>query len=101
MSTGLRGPDCVRNLSPSTTVSSPKGLIKSENTPSPKKQKLLRMNLDVPHPAPNRWKEVYSAIQEMRELYIAPVDTMGCDKAQVPETDPKVSIFLVILFQVL
>ena len=77
---------------------SPVKKVKDEETlsgsTSPKKQKLLRMNLDVPHPAPARWKEAYSAIQEMRSLYVAPVDTMGCDKAQVPETNPKVCTFI-------
>ena len=77
---------------------SPVKKVKDEETlsgsTSPKKQKLLRMTLDVPHPAPARWKEAYSAIQEMRSLYVAPVDTMGCDKAQVPETNPKVCTFI-------
>ncbi|EJD06230.1 DNA glycosylase [Fomitiporia mediterranea MF3/22] len=45
--------------------------------------------LDKPHPTPPRWKETYDAIKEMRKKYIAPVDTMGCEQAQLSEIDPK------------
>lgn len=57
---------------------------------SPKKNKPVRMILDKPHPAPPKWEEVYNAIKEMRKKYIAPVDTMGCDQAQLREIEPKV-----------
>ncbi|KAL5528872.1 hypothetical protein ACEPAG_4846 [Sanghuangporus baumii] len=60
-----------------------------ERSSSPKKNKPLRMVLDKPHPAPPRWKEAYDAIKEIRKKYIAPVDTMGCDKAQHNEMDPR------------
>ncbi|CAH7674997.1 DNA glycosylase [Phakopsora pachyrhizi] len=45
---------------------------------SPKK---LRLSLDEPHPAPPRWKETYELIHLQRSKIVAPVDTMGCEKA--------------------
>ena len=66
----------------------------SPSGPSPKKKKKpLKMSLDVPHPTPKNWLEVYNAIREMRQKKIAPVDTMGCDTAQLHEVDPKVVEF--------
>ncbi|KAF9009598.1 DNA glycosylase [Cyathus striatus] len=56
---------------------------------SPKKQKPIPQSLAVPHPAPERWREVYDLIKEMRSTFIAPVDTMGCDQSQFRETEPK------------
>ncbi|KAF8643550.1 hypothetical protein AX16_008938 [Volvariella volvacea WC 439] len=56
---------------------------------SPKKRKRIPQALDVPHPAPENWKEVYDLIKDMRSKITAPVDTMGCDQAQRHETDPK------------
>ncbi|KAF9228848.1 DNA glycosylase [Gyrodon lividus] len=56
---------------------------------SPKKPKAIPQSLDIPHPAPARWKEAYDAIMEMRSRIVAPVDTMGCDQAQLKEQDPK------------
>jgi len=57
---------------------------------SPKKPKKIPQSLDVPHPSPERWKEAYDSIKEMRSRITAPVDTMGCDQAQWKEQDPKV-----------
>ncbi|EDR10802.1 uncharacterized protein LACBIDRAFT_146613, partial [Laccaria bicolor S238N-H82] len=45
--------------------------------------------LKTPHPEPERWKETYDTIKEMRSNFVAPVDTMGCDQAQFKESDPK------------
>lgn len=59
-------------------------------SPSPRKKKLIKMSLEVPHPTPPLWEEQYNAMMEMRRKYVAPVDTMGCDTAQLRETDPKV-----------
>ncbi|KIJ63357.1 hypothetical protein HYDPIDRAFT_134499 [Hydnomerulius pinastri MD-312] len=56
---------------------------------SPKKPKAIPQSLDVPHPPPTRWKETYDAIKKMRSRITAPVDTMGCDQAQLKEQDPK------------
>ncbi|KAF8835780.1 DNA glycosylase [Paxillus ammoniavirescens] len=56
---------------------------------SPKKPKAIPQSLEVPHPAPTKWKEAYDAIKEMRSGIVAPVDTMGCDQAQLKEQDPK------------
>ena len=61
---------------------------------SSKKAKPIPQSLDIPHPAPPRWKEAYDAIKTMRAQTIAPVDTMGCDRAQHKEQDPKVWDFL-------
>ena len=63
---------------------------KSADSPSPKKKKSIQMALDTPHPAPANWREAYDKIKEMRQMYVAPVDTMGCATAQLREIDPKV-----------
>ena len=55
----------------------------------PRKQKSVPTALQEPHPAPERWREVYDTIKDMRSRTVAPVDTMGCDQAQFRETDPK------------
>ncbi len=64
---------------------------KAAREASPRKPKAIQQSLDVPHPAPPHWKEVYETIKRMRENIVAPVDTMGCDQGQLKETDPKVS----------
>ncbi|KAF9009596.1 DNA glycosylase [Cyathus striatus] len=53
-----------------------------------KKQKPIQQSLDVPHPAPERWREVYDLIKEMRSTVVAPVDTMGCEQSKFGETEP-------------
>jgi endonuclease-3 len=60
------------------------------NSSSPRQPKPIPQSLKTPHPAPPRWREAYDAIKEMRSHIIAPVDTMGCDQAQLKETDLKV-----------
>jgi endonuclease-3 len=64
---------------------------KAKVTSSPRKPKPIPQTLKIPHPAPPRWRETYDAIKEMRSHIVAPVDTMGCDQAQLKEVDPKVS----------
>ncbi|KAI6097767.1 DNA glycosylase, partial [Pisolithus croceorrhizus] len=64
---------------------------------SPKTSKVIPQSLAVPHPAPERWKEAYDAIKEMRSRIPAPVDTMGCDQAQWKEQDPKNSRFATLI----
>lgn len=66
---------------------------------SPRKAKAIQQFLAVPHPAPANWKEVYDKIKHMRESIVAPVDTMGCDRAQFKETDPKVRSTLYCLYR--
>ncbi|KAH0830164.1 hypothetical protein J3R83DRAFT_1513 [Lanmaoa asiatica] len=53
------------------------------------KPKAIPQTLEVPHPAPAKWADVYAAIKDMRSRIVAPVDTMGCDQAQLGEQDPK------------
>ncbi|TFK66771.1 DNA glycosylase [Pluteus cervinus] len=53
------------------------------------KQKPIQLALETPHPAPEKWREVYDLITEMRKRSIAPVDTMGCASAQLKESEPK------------
>ncbi|KAG0152226.1 hypothetical protein CROQUDRAFT_650321 [Cronartium quercuum f. sp. fusiforme G11] len=48
---------------------------------SPRKAKVIKLALDSPHPPPPRWQETYALIKEQRASIVAPVDTMGCDKA--------------------
>ena len=57
---------------------------------SPKKFKAIPQSLATPHPPPSTWRETYDTIKDMRSRFVAPVDTMGCDRAQYKETDPKV-----------
>ncbi|KAH7093942.1 DNA glycosylase [Auriculariales sp. MPI-PUGE-AT-0066] len=56
---------------------------------SPQKQKPIKMELDIPHPPPDKWKEVYDLIHEMREGIVAPVDTMGCHVPGQQESEPR------------
>ncbi|KAI9630643.1 hypothetical protein KEM48_013799 [Puccinia striiformis f. sp. tritici PST-130] len=60
----------------------PEEIANQEKTKTIVKQALLE-----PVPPPPRWKETYGLIEEQRKTFIAPVDTMGCDKAgDAPET---------------
>ena len=70
-----------------TRISSSRLSEKARKVVSPRKIKLA---LDIPHPTPTRWQETYDSIKEMRSRTIAPVDTMGCEQAQLKELDPKV-----------
>jgi len=56
---------------------------------SPRKAKLVPQALKVPHPAPLNWRDTYDTIKRMRAKIVAPVDTMGCDRAQLKESEPK------------
>ncbi|KAF8172077.1 DNA glycosylase [Pholiota molesta] len=56
---------------------------------SPKKAKAIPQTLSTPHSAPPNWRETYDAIAEMRSRFAAPVDTMGCHRAQVGENNPE------------
>lgn len=71
---------------PKRTVSISKS---SSPAKSPVKAKPIPQALKTPHPEPERWKETYDTIKEMRSNFVAPVDTMGCDQAQFKESDPK------------
>jgi hypothetical protein len=57
---------------------------------SPRKPKPIQKALKVPHLPPQNWRETYDSIKEMRTRIAAPVDSMGCDQAQLKETEPKV-----------
>ena len=48
----------------------------------------------VDHEAPENWELLYANILEMRKEKTAPVDTMGCEKVQDMEVEPKVNYFL-------
>jgi endonuclease-3 len=63
---------------------------KTRKTSSPRKP--IKQSLEVPHPAPENWRETYDMIKEMRSRITAPVDTMGCEQAQFKEQDPKVRV---------
>jgi hypothetical protein len=63
---------------------------------SPRKAKAIRLALDVPHPAPEKWHETYAAIKEMRKNGGAPVDEMGCHMAGGPVKDAKVCESLIL-----
>lgn len=74
-------------------IAGPKPASKAMKKPtkSPRKSKPIQQALETPHPSPPNWKETYDTIKEMRSTFVAPVDTMGCDQAQLKEKDPKVS----------
>ncbi|KAG6375824.1 hypothetical protein JVT61DRAFT_2681 [Boletus reticuloceps] len=64
----------------------------SPQKPKPKrksKQKAVTQRLETPHPTPADWANAYAAIKAMRARIVAPVDTMGCDRAQFGEREPK------------
>lgn len=68
----------------------PKASPERKASASPRKPKPIAQSLETPHPAPKQWMEMYDAIKGMRSKITAPVDTMGCDRAQYKETEPKV-----------
>ncbi|KAG6888911.1 hypothetical protein C0992_007098 [Termitomyces sp. T32_za158] len=82
-------------IAPVPSSSTPKR--KGSANKSPRKPKLIPQSLAVPHPAPERWKETYDTIKQMRSRITAPVDTMGCDQAQSKETDPKNQRFATLI----
>jgi endonuclease-3 len=88
-STSLQKTSPTLKLEEPVTDEDPSSRVKAK---SPKKPKPIQRSLDIPHPAPSRWKEAYDSIKEMRAQIAAPVDTMGCEKAQHNEKDPKVDI---------
>ncbi|KZO90393.1 DNA glycosylase [Calocera viscosa TUFC12733] len=62
----------------------------SAASPSPsKKQKLIRWRSPSRTPLPPWWKETYLLIREMCAKLVAAVDTMGCDRPQDRDIDPK------------
>jgi len=63
--------------------------VKKEGSASPKKHKPIQQALETPHPPPARWSETYGTIKDMRSRIVAPVDTMGCSRAQLEETIPQ------------
>lgn len=82
--------DTVEELPISHAETRP-SLPKLKTSKSPRKPKPIAQCLENPHPAPPRWRETYDIIKSMRSRIVAPVDTMGCDQAQLKEVDPKVS----------
>ncbi|TBU40249.1 DNA glycosylase [Dichomitus squalens] len=73
----------------SSTSAPATGRPKPKRVASPRKPRPIPTALETPHPAPPRWREAYDTIKRMRQRIVAPVDTMGCDQAQLKETDPK------------
>jgi endonuclease-3 len=70
-----------KDVSPSKRPAPSQG-TSPEKSPSKKKTKtIVKQALLNPVPPPARWKETYGLIEEQRKTFIAPVDTMGCDKA--------------------
>ncbi|KAF8172076.1 DNA glycosylase [Pholiota molesta] len=72
------------SASPSGSATPSKRAVKS-----PKKPKPVPQLPKIPHPAPHNWRETYDAITQMRASFVAPVDTMGCQRAQLEETIPE------------
>ncbi|KAI0927840.1 hypothetical protein AcW1_005257 [Taiwanofungus camphoratus] len=70
---------------------------KGRGLESPRKRKPIPQSLETPHPPPPRWREVYDKIKEMRSRTVAPVDTMGCGRAQLGEKIPKNQRFATLI----
>ncbi|KAI1791571.1 DNA glycosylase [Ganoderma leucocontextum] len=62
---------------------------KQKRASSSRKPKAIPTALETPHPAPARWRETYDTVKRMRARIVAPVDTMGCEQAQLKEAEPK------------
>ncbi|KAH9857477.1 DNA glycosylase [Lenzites betulinus] len=77
----------------STTLAPPAARPSKRKPASPRKPKPIPTALETPHPAPPNWSDTYDTIKKMRAHIVAPVDTMGCDQAQLKETDPKCQRF--------
>ncbi|KAH9939575.1 DNA glycosylase [Amylocystis lapponica] len=77
------------NSAAGATASGSSTPLKAKRVASPRKPKLIPQALETPHPAPARWRETYDTITEMRARIVAPVDTMGCGRAQLEETVPQ------------
>jgi endonuclease-3 len=75
----------VDYASPSGSATPSKRAVKS-----PKKAKPVPQLPKIPHSAPHNWRETYDVITQMRASFVAPVDTMGCQRAQLEETIPEV-----------
>ncbi|KAG7453086.1 DNA glycosylase [Guyanagaster necrorhizus] len=82
--------DTIQDIEECANGSTPKReKAKRLASSSPKKPRPIPQSLATPHPAPERWREVYDAIKAMRSNIVAPVDSMGCDSAQLKETEPR------------
>ena len=88
--TKLPIPDVKAEVGASTSSEVAAARPKPHRVSSPRKPKPIPTALEVPHPAPPRWRETYGTIKRMRSHIVAPVDTMGCDRAQLKEADPRV-----------
>ncbi|KAG6844024.1 hypothetical protein H0H87_010533 [Tephrocybe sp. NHM501043] len=87
----------TKSLPNAAASGSQKPTSKRTANKSPRKAKPVQQALEVPHPAPERWRETYNTIKQMRSRITAPVDTMGCDQAQFKETDPKSRRFATLI----
>ena len=100
------GSTTVTQVSVTTRTSPRKRIVKVEqdldieeagvSTPRKARRQPAKQEVDAAtgevkiHPPPN-WEEVYKATQEMRKLVLAPVDTMGCERAGENARTPRVS----------
>lgn len=81
----------MANINATASASAPPGPSQPRDVQaSPKKFKAIPQSLATPHPPPSTWRETYNTIKDMRSRFVAPVDTLGCDSAQLKETVPKV-----------
>ena len=88
--TKLSIPDVKAEVGAGTSSEVVAARPKPHRVTSPRKMKPIPTALETPHPAPPRWRETYDTIKRMRSRIVAPVDTMGCDRAQLKEADPRV-----------
>ncbi|KAK0458592.1 DNA glycosylase [Desarmillaria tabescens] len=79
--------DTVQDIEEYANVCTPKRSKVKRS--SPKKLKPIPQSLATPHPAPEKWRDAYDAIKDMRSNIVAPVDSMGSDSAQLGEKEPQ------------
>ncbi|KAI0925742.1 hypothetical protein AcW1_008095 [Taiwanofungus camphoratus] len=89
--------DAVGSKVVKSTLNKSASPSKGKGLASPRKQRTIQQALETPHPAPAQWREAYDTIKEMRSRIIAPVDTMGCSRAQLEETIPENQRFATLL----
>ncbi|KAM5542812.1 hypothetical protein V8D89_003773 [Ganoderma adspersum] len=88
---GIKAQDSEEDLptTPSTSLPHAEERPKPKRASSSRKPKAIPTALATPHPAPARWRETYDIVKRMRARIVAPVDTMGCEQAQLKESEPK------------
>ncbi|SJL04777.1 uncharacterized protein ARMOST_08147 [Armillaria ostoyae] len=94
--------DIIQDIERYKNISTPKRSKAkgSPSSPNLKKPKAIPQSLATPHPAPERWRDVYDAIKAMRANVVAPVDSMGYS-APLKEKEPQNQRFATLVSLIL